>query len=424
MWWFEPGVSGSFFRPLPSLIFEASLRLFGDNAVPLHVLSLLLHGLVAFTVFRLFARLSGRTGVAFLAGLISPACEDHSMGVGWIATMTDLLCVAFINLALIAHVRWRQAGRSIWFAVSTVTMMLGLASKESASVAPLAVVLLEWFHTGSFKGFARRLRFWAPSLTLLAAYLTLYRALGLGAMRNLMYVDPLRSLLRSPGGGARAAGDVSAALSVIPPSLAAFDARFMLPLGILGAVLGVLLAWGLWPFRRDHIAGWALVMFVLALLPQLATDPSERLLYFPFVPMSYLLARLLATVPPLARCLKAGGAGRGRPDAPRSARQPCRGLAPRTVGAARRQDPRWAQRRNGVAPDGVRPRQSSRRCRLPRDSGDGYVLAGVLIPGAILSGYCRMSSCRACRGPIATSPQAFPRSGRDSRNIHRRASSC
>ena len=190
MWWFEPGVSGSFFRPLPSLIFEASLRLFGDNAVPLHMLSLLLHGLVAFTVFRLFAHLSGRTGVASLAGLIFVTCEDHSMGVGWIATMTDLLCVAFINLALIAHVRWRQAGRSIWFAVSTVAMMLGLASKESASVAPLAVVLLEWFHTGSFKGFARRLRFWAPSLILLAAYLSLYRALGLGAMRNLMYVDP------------------------------------------------------------------------------------------------------------------------------------------------------------------------------------------------------------------------------------------
>ena len=104
---------------------------------------------------------------------------------------------------------------------------------------------------------------------------------------------------------------VSAALSVIPPSLAAFDARFMLPLGILGTALGVLLVWGLWPFRRDPIAGWALVMFVLALLPQLATDPSERLLYFPFVPMSYLLARLLATVSLLARRVKAGGAGRG-----------------------------------------------------------------------------------------------------------------
>ena len=48
IWWFEGEYDmGGFWRPLPSLLFEGSIRLFGESALPLHLLSVAAHGLVA-----------------------------------------------------------------------------------------------------------------------------------------------------------------------------------------------------------------------------------------------------------------------------------------------------------------------------------------------------------------------------------------
>jgi len=315
LWWFEPGVQGSFFRPLPSLVIEGSYHLFGENAFPLHLLSILLHGLVAFTAFRLFARLTGQSLIALLAGLVFITCEDHSLGVGWIAAMTDLMCVVFINLALLAHLTWRQNGRWPFLAGSLLGQALALASKESAVAAPLAIMLLEWFLTRSEQVAGRSrstallcsARRWWPSAVLLLAFLLLYKALGFGAMRTLMYLDPTTQPWLYLRHAATALPVMfSAALTVISPGLATFTPEFLLPLALLGAVLAALFLWGLWPLRREPVAAWALALFVVALLPQVATEPSERLLYLPFVPASYLLARLLAAIAPLARWLRPG----------------------------------------------------------------------------------------------------------------------
>lgn len=315
LWWFEPGVQGSFLRPLPSLIIEGFYRLFGQNAFPLHLLSILLHGLVAFTAFRLFARLTGARLIALLAGLLFITCEDHSLAVGWSAAVTDLMCVLFINLALLAHVTWRQGGRWPLLAGSLLGQALALASKESAVAAPVAIVLLEWFLTRSQQaaskswgiallGSARR---WWPSAALLLAFLFTYKALGFGAMRTLMYLNPLTQPWLYLRHVATALPVMfSAALTVISPGLAIFTPGLLLPLALAGAALAALFLWGWWPLRREPVAAWALALFVVALLPQVTTEPSERLLYFPFVPASYLLARLLASIAPLARRLRPG----------------------------------------------------------------------------------------------------------------------
>jgi len=80
----------------------------------------------------------------------------------------------------------------------------------------------------------------------------------------------------------------------------------LLPLALAGGVLFVLLLWGLKPLWREPAVGWSLALFVIALLPQVATVPSERLLYFPFVPASLFLASLIASIPPLILQLRPG----------------------------------------------------------------------------------------------------------------------
>ena len=108
LWWFEGGGGevGGFWRPVPSLLFEGSVRLFGERAFPLHLLYAVVHGLVGGTLFLLVRRITDRPLVALLASLFFLSCEDHSLGVGWIAMGTDLVCVLFVNLSLLAHAVW------------------------------------------------------------------------------------------------------------------------------------------------------------------------------------------------------------------------------------------------------------------------------------------------------------------------------
>ena len=119
-------------RTVPdSLLFEASVGVFGERAFPLHLFSILAHGLVGGTLFLLVRRVTDRPLLALLAGLLFLSCEDHSMGVGWISTMTDLVCVLFVNIALIAHALWLEKRRSWLMAVSLAAVVPALLSKES-----------------------------------------------------------------------------------------------------------------------------------------------------------------------------------------------------------------------------------------------------------------------------------------------------
>ncbi len=318
LWWFEGGDLGVFWRPVPSLIFEGSIRLFGERALPLHLLAVVTHGLVAGILFLLVRRLTGRPLLALLAGLFFLACEDHSMTVGWIATLTDLICSLFVMVALTAHAAW-LGKRSPWqLAVSVAALVLALLSKESAVVAPLLLVLMTLLMprgraedasaTSAVSLRARAVGFlddrlsWIPPLVVLVAYLVAFKALGFGGLSSGLYIDPFTD----PGRFlAQLAWHVPvmwlAALSPVPPSLAMFMPGTIPPLAVAGAVLFAVFVAGLWWLRRSAVALWALAVFFLALIPQMSAGASERALYLPAIGSSILLAMLLVEIGPIAR---------------------------------------------------------------------------------------------------------------------------
>lgn len=307
LWWADGDMGGGFLRPIPSLVFEASIRVFGERASPLHLLSLLLHGLVGFVTYLLFARSGADRRVAFLAGALFVVCEDHSMGIGWIATITDMLCVAFLMLSLLAHLRWRRTRAAADLLLFLLPLTLAFGSKESAAIAPVLILLLEFWVVedrntapgvaGHLRSFLRRWPVWSPALAAMLVYLGLYRAIGPEPMHNLMYLDPrvqplayLRHLvLHLPV-------MIVGAVTAIPPSVTMFEPRALPWMAALGAALLGLLLVGLWPSRREGLVRWSFAAFLLMLLPQMGTDASERLLYLPMVPASYFLASLAVTI--------------------------------------------------------------------------------------------------------------------------------
>lgn len=321
-WWKDQASTadfGIFWRPLPSLVFECSLRLFGENAFPLHLLSILLHCGVTIGIYQLLRRLTGRHWLALLAGILFVTCEDHSMGIGWIATITGLFAVQFIILALLAHVQWLQRRAKRYLFWSLLALVLALASKESASVAAIAVVLLTFLMPSGLEsgvltpgGMRQRLAqglkdplSWVPAVLILLGYLTMYSTLGLGSFRSLMYVSPLAEPFKYL---ARTAQHLPimwlATLSVFPPMIIVYLSELMPAAAALGAILFIGFLAALWPFRHRPLVWWALIMYLVALLPEMAFGASERGLYFPLVPASVLLATVIITIGPLARRIR------------------------------------------------------------------------------------------------------------------------
>jgi len=320
LWWVEDLPELAFWRPVPSIVFETSIRLFGERALPLHLLSVLLHGLVAATLYLLLRRL-GAPVLGLIAALLFLSCEDHSMGVGWISTNTDLICALFVNLALLAHAHWLVSRRKWALAASLVALVPAFLSKESAALVPLAMALMTLILPGGtddserrrlhsrLSAFIRNWPSWAPALVLMVAYLVVYKSLGYGAMDSGMYVDPVTDPLRF---ARHAVLNLPifwlATLTPVPPSGAMFLPASIPYLAAAGSVVFALFLAALWPLRRSGLLLWGLGFYLVALLPQLATFASERGLYLPAIGSSVALAVLIAQIGPLRRRL--------RPEAP------------------------------------------------------------------------------------------------------------
>ena len=314
LWWLEPDVEGAFLRPLPSWVLTLLYQTFGRNDLPYHLLLVVIHGMVAFTAFLVLRRLSRQVIPAFLAALIFLICEDHGMTVAWITTLTDLMCVLFLNLAFLCHIVCRQDGKRWSFLFSLVFFMAALISKETAIVYPLIIIAFEFLYADRFAdaptGMTLCSRFqytfqhwwaWGIPLITLAAYMTLYRSL-VPPMRNLMYIDPITQPLDY----------LIAAITNLPVMFVGLLTQFLPSLAVMlpasrpfvivfGVILIVLLIWALLPHRRERAVWFALLIFVLGLLPGLATDPGERLLYFPSVYGLYVVAWLILQIPFLRR---------------------------------------------------------------------------------------------------------------------------
>ena len=205
-------------------------------------------------------------------------------------------------------------------AASLAAVVPALLSKESAVVAPLAMVFMTLLmpHGRDVRlpmlgakslqahaaGFLRAWLSWVPAVLLVAVYLSAYRFLGFGGLSSGMYIDPISH----PGRYATHLIEHLpvmwlATLSPVPPSLAMFMPETITLLAGAGAIAFVGWVAGLWSMRSSAFVAWAMALYIVALLPQMSTDASERCLYFPAIGSSILLALLILKIGPLARRL-------------------------------------------------------------------------------------------------------------------------
>jgi protein O-mannosyl-transferase len=332
-----------YWHPMTWLSHLLDVQLFGLDAGPHHLTSLLLHSAATVAVFVLFRRMTGAAGrSAFLAAMFG-VHPLHVESVAWIAERKDVLSTLFWALALLAYVSYARRQTIARYAAVVGLFGLGLMSKPMVVTLPVVLLLLDIWPLQRVRFTAADAPLWRrvllDKLPLLALALgtsiaTVVVQHRVGAMAGL---DVLPWHLRAAN--ATIAYIEYAWKTLWPTNLAAFYPYHVYSAWqVLAAAVALVSATAaaLW-HRRDRpylIVGWAWYLITLAPVIGLLQAGEQRVAdRFMYVPMIGLLILIAWGVPELVE--------RWRPVA-RFVPVAATGLVMASAIAARAQAEHWA----------------------------------------------------------------------------------
>lgn len=131
---------GSYNRSWPMFysVLWVITRLFSQNYIFYHLVSLLLHSINTFLIYKILKKLKGvNTELISLLYLVHPL---HFFTVAWMIQLKTLLCVFFFLIATIFFLKYNENNTKKNFYLSLVFFAFSLASK--AAFAPILVLVL------------------------------------------------------------------------------------------------------------------------------------------------------------------------------------------------------------------------------------------------------------------------------------------
>jgi len=298
---------GAYWRPLTILSFFVDRLFWGLNPVGFHLTNVLLHALVALSLFSLLRALGASSLAAALGAALQSLHPAATESVAWISGRTDVLA-ALLVLAAARVILGRGRAST---AIAAALAALAVLAKETAVAAPAAFLALDF-----------ALRPHDPERTTgsrLARHAVVAAAAGLAFLARFAVLDaPLPAI---PG-----AAPLGERLLAAPRILAAYAGKALFPVapnaewepaasGPLGApdvlafaALGAIVAGAFLLRRRGPGAlaaagiGLAFLAPALGVAVPLPETAAERFLYLPLLGAPFLaLARWpLAAAPPVA----------------------------------------------------------------------------------------------------------------------------
>src|SRR5262245_48154132 len=254
-----------YFQPLVWLSFELDCALHGAKPGPMHLESVVLHGIAAALLFLFLQRATGRLWPSAAVAALWAVHPLRVESVAWMVERKDVLSGVFFMCTLLAYERYVRRGGTGRYVLVLVCFALALMSKVTAVAIPLILFALNWWPFNRIGNDWRRLRAVAiETLTPLVMDIPIALA-ALSGQKTAIAPFPLTTRL------ANALYGVCAYIgkTLLPAGLA-----IMYPYEQIGAVA---LVWALiavaitaltWRFRWSRpylLAGWG--WYVLALAP-------------------------------------------------------------------------------------------------------------------------------------------------------------
>lgn len=141
--WAFHNITG-FYHPVTwiSLMFDASL--FKASAGGYHTTNLVLHLVNVALVFRIIQKLTGSAVSASFAGVVFAFHPVNVETVCWISERKGLLGTAFMALAFLGYISYRERPGFIRYLNVFLLLLLSLASKPVALCLPIIFLLYDW----------------------------------------------------------------------------------------------------------------------------------------------------------------------------------------------------------------------------------------------------------------------------------------
>ncbi|MBI3602430.1 MAG: hypothetical protein HY209_06010 [Candidatus Omnitrophica bacterium] len=295
----QSGGINSYYRPVLEIFYRLEYRLFGLKAAGFHLVNILIHIANGLLLFGLLCRLQFSRGLAYGISLLFLIHPVQSEAVACVAGVSNLLTALFVLLTLYCYVRQK-------YVLALLSLVLSLLTKEQAVMAPLLLVLIDWYQHRKHRG----------SLWLIFGVLTLsfwwMHATVTGA-------HMLQDILQWPG-------ELKLRLLAIPRTLLMYLRLVVLPYDLhyyrntdilqpngLGFILWGLLLAGLgWLTKKFQLNGRSIIFglgwLVACLLPVLNIVPlineysfiltAEHFLYLSMVGAVIVMAAVLQRLIP------------------------------------------------------------------------------------------------------------------------------
>jgi protein O-mannosyl-transferase len=285
--------SASNYHPLTMLSLAFNYAISGTDPFSYHLVNWLLHILNTALVFLFIYKISGKKiYVAAFASVIFGLHPMHVESVAWVSERKDVLYAAFFLLALLQYWRFLEAGKRSNIIFCFLFFILSLLSKPAAVILPIVLLLLDYWKGRSFnwKTLVEKIPFLV--LSLIFGYITV-KVQSADAIVG-FDIYPLWSRFFF----ACYTIMIYAARFFVPYPLSAFHPYPSVDaLGLsvwLSPIFIIALAALLWLKRKDRLAVFSLLFFIVNLLLVVQfvsiglTIVSERYTYVPYIGLSFL----------------------------------------------------------------------------------------------------------------------------------------
>lgn len=168
-YWLEPPEASvkfgnNAYRPFVHVTLALDYALWGLRPVGFHLTNLVLMAILGLLLFELIIVFFQERFWAVIATSLYLVNPIHTEVVAFVMGRTDLLAGLLTVTALLFYWKWRQGGRGLFLALSLISWLLALISKEMAAALILIIAALELMYS---RGEIRKIWRWEHLLFLL-----------------------------------------------------------------------------------------------------------------------------------------------------------------------------------------------------------------------------------------------------------------
>jgi len=155
------------FRPIRSVLYAFSYKLWGLNPIGYHLQSLFIHVICTILVYLITVQLTTK-GIGFISALLFGAHPIHTESITFITTSFDIFGIAFFLLAFYFYLRANN--NKLFYIASLIFSALAFFTYEITIILPLIIILYDALFT-SRDALKNNSKFYVPYFIIAASYI-------------------------------------------------------------------------------------------------------------------------------------------------------------------------------------------------------------------------------------------------------------